>query len=65
VYPENVEATSYPAVGIDWTTVRHDDPLGPIVPTTDPAQYFSINKLWDSWANAAAARCGLVNTRME
>ena len=28
VYPEDIEATIYSAMGIDWTTVRHDDPLG-------------------------------------
>jgi len=49
VYPEDVEATIYSAVGIDWTTVRHDDPLGrgfSYVPTTDPVQYAPINELW-------------------
>jgi hypothetical protein len=25
---EDIEATIYSALGIDWTTVRHDDPLG-------------------------------------
>ena len=51
VYPEDVEATIYSAVGIDWTTVRHDDPLGrgfQYVPTTDPVQYYPINELWGS-----------------
>ena len=51
VYPEDIEATIYSAVGIDWTTVRHDDPLGrgfQYVPTTDPVQYFPINELWGS-----------------
>jgi uncharacterized protein (DUF1501 family) len=51
VYPEDVEATIYSAVGIDWTTTRHDDPLGrgfQYVPTTDPVQYFPINELWGS-----------------
>ena len=39
VYPEDIEATIYSAVGIDWTTVRHDDPLGrgfEYVPTDRP-----------------------------
>jgi len=27
VRPEDIEATIYSALGIDWTTVRHDDPL--------------------------------------
>jgi hypothetical protein len=51
VYPEDVEATIYSAVGIDWTTVRHDDPLGrgfQYVPTTDPVQYYPIDELWGS-----------------
>jgi hypothetical protein len=26
--PEDVEATIYSALGIDWTTVKRDDPLG-------------------------------------
>ena len=28
VYPEDIEATIYSALGINWTTTRHDDPLG-------------------------------------
>jgi hypothetical protein len=51
VYPEDIEATIYSALGIDWTTVRHDDPLGrgfSYVPTTDPVQYNPINELWGS-----------------
>ena len=28
IRPEDIEATIYSALGIDWTTVRHDDPLG-------------------------------------
>jgi len=51
VYPEDIEATIYSAMGIDWTTVRHDDPLGrgfAYVPTTDPVEYFPINELWAS-----------------
>jgi hypothetical protein len=49
VYPEDIEATIYSAMGIDWTTVRHDDPLGrgfSYVPTTDPVQYYPVNELW-------------------
>jgi len=49
VYPEDIEATIYSAVGIDWTTVRHDDPLGrgfEYVPTTGPVQFFPVNELW-------------------
>ena len=49
VYPEDIEATIYTAMGVDWTTVRHDDPLGrgfSYVPTTDPVQYAPVNELW-------------------
>jgi Protein of unknown function (DUF1501) len=49
VYPEDIEATIYSAMGIDWTSVRHDDPLGrgfAYVPTTDPVTYFPVNELW-------------------
>jgi hypothetical protein len=51
VYPEDIEATIYSAMGIDWTTVRHDDPLGrgfSYVPTTDPVQYAPVDELWGS-----------------
>jgi hypothetical protein len=49
VYPEDIEATIYSALGIDWTTVRHDDPLGrgfEYVPTTGPFPYVPIDELW-------------------
>ncbi|HEY2013273.1 MAG TPA: DUF1501 domain-containing protein [Bryobacteraceae bacterium] len=49
VYPEDIEATIYSAVGIDWTTVRHDDPLGrgfEYVPTTGPVQFDPVHELW-------------------
>ena len=49
VYPEDIEATIYSALGINWTTTRHDDPLGrgfQYVPTTDTVQYFPVNELW-------------------
>ncbi|HEX6895948.1 MAG TPA: DUF1501 domain-containing protein [Bryobacteraceae bacterium] len=51
VYPEDIEATIYSAMGIDWTTVRHDDPLNrgfAYVPDTDPVQYAPVNELWAS-----------------
>jgi len=51
VYPEDIEATIYSAVGIDWTTVRHDDPLGrgfEYVPTTGPIHFYPVNELWGS-----------------
>jgi len=49
VYPEDIEATVYSAVGIDWTSVRHDDPLGrgfEYVPTTGPFQFYPVHELW-------------------
>jgi len=49
VYPEDIEATIYSAAGIDWTTVRHDDPLGrgfEYVPTTGPVEFYPVNELW-------------------
>ena len=49
VYPEDIEATIYSAMGIDWTTVRHDDPLGrgfEYVPTTGPFPYMPVHELW-------------------
>ncbi|MDE3198270.1 MAG: DUF1501 domain-containing protein, partial [Acidobacteriota bacterium] len=49
VRPEDVEATIYSALGINWTTERCDDPFGrgfEYVPTTDPVQYGPINELW-------------------
>lgn len=50
VRPEDVEATIYSSLGIDWTTVRHDDPLGrgfeyvPFAASQD--LYGPINELW-------------------
>jgi hypothetical protein len=49
VYAEDIEATIYSAVGIDWTTVRHDDPLGrgfEYVPTTGPFQFQPVDELF-------------------
>jgi uncharacterized protein (DUF1501 family) len=49
VKPEDIEATIYSALGIDWTTVRHDDPLGrgfEYVPTTEGLQFAPIDELW-------------------
>jgi hypothetical protein len=49
VYPEDVEATIYSALGIDWTTIRRDDPLGrgfEYVPRTGPWQFAPIEELW-------------------
>lgn len=49
VYAEDIEATIYSAVGIDWTTVRHDDPFGrgfEYVPKTGPFPFMPVNELW-------------------
>jgi hypothetical protein len=49
IYPEDIEATIYSAVGIDWTTVRHDDPVGrgfEYVPKTGPFPYYPVHELW-------------------
>jgi hypothetical protein len=46
---EDIEATIYSALGIDWTTVRRDDPLGrgfEYVPRTGPYPYEPIDELW-------------------
>ena len=50
VRPEDIEATIYSALGIDWTTTRHDDPLGrgfdyvPFAASQD--LYGPIQELW-------------------
>jgi hypothetical protein len=49
VYAEDIEATVYSAVGIDWTTVRHDDPVGrgfEYVPTTGPFPFQPVDELF-------------------
>ena len=49
VYPEDVEATIYSALGIDWTTIRRDDPLGrgfEYVPQTGAFQFYPVHELW-------------------
>jgi uncharacterized protein (DUF1501 family) len=49
VYPEDIEATIYSALGIDWTSVRHDDPLGrgfEYVPQTGAVPYYPVHELW-------------------
>jgi uncharacterized protein (DUF1501 family) len=46
---EDIEATIYSAMGINWTTVRYDDPLGRgfyYVPNSDQDVYGPINELW-------------------
>ena len=49
VYPEDIEATIYSALGIDWTTIRRDDPLGrgfEYVPQTGAFQFYPVHELW-------------------
>lgn len=47
--PEDIEATIYSALGIDWTTIRRDDPLGrgfEYVPFSREDRYGPIHRLW-------------------
>jgi hypothetical protein len=49
VYPEDIEATIYSAMGIDWTQTMHNDPLGrgfDLVPKTGPFQFYPVHELW-------------------
>ena len=49
VKPEDIEATIYSAMGINWTTVRYDDPFGrgfEYVPHSDQDLYGPVNELW-------------------
>jgi hypothetical protein len=49
IKPEDIEATIYSALGIDWTKVRHDDPLNrgfEYVPFSEQDIYGPINELW-------------------
>jgi hypothetical protein len=49
VRAEDIEATIYSAMGIDWTTIRRDDPLKrgfEYVPFADRDLYGPINELW-------------------
>jgi hypothetical protein len=49
VRPEDLEATIYSAMGINWTTVRYDDPFGRgfyYVPNSDEDLYGPIDELW-------------------
>jgi len=49
VYAEDIEATIYSALGIDWTTIRRDDPLGrgfEYVPQTGSFPFAPIHELW-------------------
>jgi uncharacterized protein (DUF1501 family) len=49
VRPEDLEATIYSAMGINWTTVRYDDPFGRgyyYVPESHQDIYGPVNELW-------------------
>lgn len=49
IKPEDVEATIYSAMGINWTNVRYDDPFKRgfyLVPESDKDVYGPINELW-------------------
>lgn len=49
IRPEDVTSTIYSALGIDYTTVRHDDPLGrgfEYVPFAKDGTYRPIEELW-------------------
>jgi hypothetical protein len=49
VWPEDMEATIYDAMGIDWTTIREDDPFHrgfEYVPFASEGTYGPINELW-------------------
>ena len=49
IRPEDIEATIYSALGIDWTTVRHDDPFNrgfEYVPFSEQDLYGPLNELW-------------------
>ncbi len=49
IKPEDIEATIYSAMGINWTNVRYDDPFGRgfyLVPDSDKDVYGPINELW-------------------
>jgi hypothetical protein len=51
VRPEDVESTIYSALGIDWTTIRYDDPFHrgfEYVPFASQGTYGPINELWGS-----------------
>lgn len=45
---EDIEATIYSALGIDWTTVLEDSPVGrfPYIPHSDKDLYGPIHELW-------------------
>jgi hypothetical protein len=49
VYIEDIEATIYSALGINWTNIRYDDPFGrgfEYVPNASTDTYGPVNELW-------------------
>ena len=49
VRPEDIESTIYSAMGIDWTTIRYDDPFKrgfEYVPFASEGTYGPVNELW-------------------
>jgi uncharacterized protein (DUF1501 family) len=49
IRPEDLECTMYSAMGIDWTTVRYDDPFGrgfEYVPFAKDGTYGPVNELF-------------------
>ncbi len=49
IRPEDIEATIYSAMGIDWTTVRYDDPLKRgfyYIPVSDEDAYSPVEELF-------------------
>ena len=51
IRPEDIEATIYSALGIEWTKIRQDDPLGRgfyYVPLAEDDVYSPVNELWGS-----------------
>jgi hypothetical protein len=49
IRPEDLEATIYSALGIDWTKVRRDDPFNrgfEYVPFSEQDLYGPVNELW-------------------
>ena len=49
VWAEDIEATMYSALGIDWTTIRYDDPFGrgyEYIPFAKEGQYGPIKELF-------------------
>lgn len=46
---EDIEATIYSALGVDWTKTYYDDPLGrgfSLVPTNQGIEYKPVHELW-------------------